>query len=73
MNLGYEGWDYFRVNEIPYKLFKGQLFYRDSIFLERATADGRVRLILDLNRRSQDDQIPGIEEATITENIMNHH
>ena len=68
--LGYEGGDYSRVDEIPYKLFRGQPVYRDSIFLERAIAGERIRLALGLNRRSQDDQIPisrGIEEATITE------
>ena len=27
--LGYEGGDYSRVDEIPYKLFRGQPVYRD--------------------------------------------
>ena len=69
-HLGYEGGDYSRVDEIHYKLFRGQLIYRDSIFLERAIAGERIRLTLGLNRRNHDNKIPisrGIEESTITE------
>ena len=65
--LGYEGGDYSRIDEIPYRLFRGQPVYRDSIFLERAIAGERIRLALGLNLRDPDESLPisrGIEEAT---------
>ncbi len=68
--LGYEGGDYKRVDEIPYKLFRGQPVYRESIFLERAIAGERIRLALGLSTRHADEHLPisvGIEEAVTDE------
>ncbi len=73
--LAYEGGDYSRIEEIPYKMLNsqakknGQAKYRDSIFLERAIVAERLRLAIGLPLRDSDSQAPiskGIEEATRT-------
>lgn len=68
--LAYEGGDYLRVEEIPYKILKGEAKYRDSIFLERAIVAERLRLAIGLNPRDPDEQTPvskGINEAAIAD------
>ena len=43
--LAYEGGDYSRIEEIPYRIVPGEIAsHRESIFLERAIAGERVRL-----------------------------
>ena len=43
--LAYEGGDYSRIDELPYKILTGEVAsYRDSIFLERAIIGERLRL-----------------------------
>ncbi len=73
--LAYEGGDYNRIEEIPYKMLNqkakknGQAKYRESIFLERAIVAERIRLAIGLPVRSADEHEPiskGIEEATRT-------
>ena len=45
--LAYEGGDYSRVEELPYKIVPGEVAkYRDSIFLERAIVGERLRLAM---------------------------
>ncbi len=73
--LAYEGGDYSRIEEIPYKMLNaeakknGQAKYRESIFLERAIVAERLRLAIGLPVRNADEHTPlskGIEEATKT-------
>ena len=64
--LAYEGGDYSRIEEIPYKMLKGEATYRESIFLERAIVAERIRLAIGLPVRNPDEHMPiayGIEEA----------
>ncbi len=68
--LAYEGGDYSRIEEIPYKMLKGEAKYRESIFLERAIVAERLRLAIGLPVRSADEHAPiakGIEEAIVPE------
>ena len=47
--LAYEGGDYSRVEEIPYKIIPGEIAtYRDSVFQERAVVGERIRLAIGL-------------------------
>ena len=47
--MAYEGGDYSRVEELPYKILPGEVSkYRDSIFLERAIVGERLRLAMGL-------------------------
>ncbi len=47
--LAYEGGDYSRVEELPYKIVPGETAsHRESIFLERAIAGERIRLAMGL-------------------------
>ena len=49
--MAYEGGDYSRVEELPYKILPGEVSkYRDSIFLERAIVGERLRLSMGLPR-----------------------
>ena len=62
--MAYEGGDYSRVEELPYKILVSK--YRDSIFLERAIVGERLRLSMGLPLRPIDEHAPlstGIEEA----------
>lgn len=65
--LGYEGGDYSRVEELPYKIIPGEIAsYRDSVFLERAIVGERVRLTMGLPLRKANEHAPisdGIEEC----------
>ena len=43
--LAYEGGDYKRIEDLPYKIIPGEIAsYRDSVFLERAIVGERLRL-----------------------------
>lgn len=65
--LAYEGGDYSRIEELPYKILPGEISrYRDSIFLERAIVGERLRLSMGLSLRPMDEHAPlveGVEEA----------
>lgn len=51
--LAYEGGDYTRVEELPYKIIPGEISsHRESIFLERAIAGERIRLAMGLPLQS---------------------
>lgn len=70
--LAYEEGDYkHRMEMIPYKICPGEVAtYRDSIFLERAIVEERLRLAMGLPLRSAADHAPcytGIEESAIAE------
>lgn len=65
--LGYEGGDYARIEDIPYKIIPGEIAsYRDSVFLERAIVGERIRLTMGLPLRKANEHAPisdGIEES----------
>ncbi|MDD3428787.1 MAG: 4Fe-4S dicluster domain-containing protein [Oscillospiraceae bacterium] len=67
--LAYEGGDYSRIAELPFKIIPGEVAsYRDSIFLERAIVGERLRLAIGLPLRPLDQQAPiseGINESAI--------
>lgn len=69
--LAYEGGDYSRIEEVPYKIVPGErASYRDSIFLERAIVGERLRLAIGLSLRSVEQHAPisdGIVESAIAE------
>ncbi len=69
--LAYEGGDYSRVEELPYKIVPGEVAkYRDSIFLERAIVGERLRLAMGLPLRPVDEHAPvsqGVNESAIAE------
>ena len=64
--LAYEGGDYSRMEEIPYKIVPGEIAsHRESIFLERAIAGERVRLAMGLPLRPVDEHT--VLSAGVTE------
>ncbi len=69
--LAYEGGDYSRIEELPYKILPGETAkYRDSIFLERAIIGERLRLAIGLPLRPMDEHAPlstGINESAVAE------
>ena len=69
--LAYEGGDYSRIEEIPYKIVPGEMAsHRESIFLERAIAGERVRLAMGLPMRPVYEHKPlsdGVNESAIAE------
>jgi [FeFe] hydrogenase (group B1/B3) len=69
--LAYEGGDYTKLEELPYKILPGeQATYRDSIFLERAIIGERLRLTIGLPLRPVDEHAvlsQGINESAIAE------
>ena len=69
--LAYEGNDYSRIEDLPYKIIPGEVAtYRDSIFLERAIVGERLRLTMGLSLRPIDEPAPiskGIEESIIAD------
>ena len=69
--LAYEGGDYSRIEELPYKIIPGEeASYRDSIFLERAIVGERLRLAIGLPLRPVAEHArlsEGIEESAIAE------
>ena len=69
--LAYEGGDYARMEEIPYKIVPGEIAsHRESIFLERAIAGERVRLAMGLPLRPITELRPlseGVNDSAIAE------
>lgn len=68
--LAYDSNDYRDIEEIPYKMLKGEAKYRESIFLERAIVAERLRLAIGLPLRSADNHgliSDGIEKAIVSE------
>lgn len=70
--LAYEEEDYARrITELPYKIVPGDVaVYRESIFLERAIVEERLRLAIGLPLRPIDEHrsvADGIEESAIAE------
>ncbi|MDD3218294.1 MAG: 4Fe-4S dicluster domain-containing protein [Lachnospiraceae bacterium] len=69
--LAYEGGDYSRIVDLPYKIIPGEVAsYRDSIFLERAIVGERLRLTIGLPLRDMTEHASlstGIEESAIAE------
>ena len=69
--LAYEGGDYKRMENLPYKIVPGEVAqYRDSIFLERAIVEERLRLAMGLPLRSVAEHAPcseGVEESAVAE------
>lgn len=57
--MAYEGGDYSRIEELPYKIIPGEVArYRESIFLERAIIGERLRLAIGLPLRPMDEHAP---------------
>ncbi len=69
--LAYEGGDYSRTEELPYKIIPGEVAnYRESVFLERAIVGERLRLAIGLPLRPADEHAlisNGIIESAISE------
>ena len=66
--LAYEGGDYSRLEQIPYKIVPGEeARYRESIFLERAIVGERLRLAMGLPLR------PISEHSKLTEGVDASH
>ncbi len=69
--LAYEGGDYSRIEELPYRIIPGVVAkYRESIFLERAIVGERLRLAIGLPLRPIDEHAPlsmNINESAIDE------
>ena len=65
--IGYEGGDYSRIEDLPYKIVPGEVAeHRSSIFLERAIVGERLRLAMGLSPRPLDQHAPlaaGVEES----------
>ena len=63
--LAYEGGDYSRIEDLPYKIVPGEkALYRNSIFLERAIVGERLRLAIGLPLR------PVTEHASLSQGIV---
>ena len=69
--LAYEGGDYSRMEDLPYKICPGDTAqHRESIFLERAIVEERLRLAMGLPLRNVSEHAPvsrGVEESAIAE------
>jgi len=69
--LAYEGGDFSRIEELPFKIIPGELAsYRESIFLERAIVGERLRLSIGLPLRTISENSPisqGIVKSAISE------
>ncbi|MBQ5334222.1 MAG: 4Fe-4S dicluster domain-containing protein [Oscillospiraceae bacterium] len=69
--LAYEGGDYTRMEDLPYKIIPGDVaIHRESIFLERAIVEERLRLAMGLPLRSVSEHAPvskGVDESAIAE------
>ena len=69
--MAYEGGDYTRAEELPYKIVPGDRpLHRESVFLERAIAGERVRLAMGLSLRPADGRhlvTEGMDHAAIAE------
>lgn len=71
--LAYEGGDYSRIVEIPFKIIPGEVpTYRDSVFVERAIVGERLRLAIGLPLYPADNPAPisrGVEESAIAKKV----
>lgn len=71
--LAYEGGDYSRVEDIPFRIIPGEVpTYRDSVFLERAIVGERVRLAIGLPLYPADQPhsiSKGVEESAIAQKV----
>lgn len=69
--LAYEGGDYSRLEELPYKIIPGEMAsFRESVFTERAIVGERLRLAIGLPNRTLAEHAPvadGVNESAITE------
>ncbi len=69
--MAFEGGDYSRIIDLPYKIIPGEVgSYRESVFLERAIVEERLRLAIGLPLRDMTEHAPvskGIEESAIAE------
>lgn len=69
--LAYEGEDYLKLNELPYEIIKGEKAeFRNSVFLERAIVEQRLRLAMGLSLKDGDTFEPtskDIEKAIVGE------
>ena len=69
--LAYEGGDYTRMEDLPYKIAPGEISNdRESIFLERAIVGERIRLAMGLPLRSVTEHTrlsQGVEGSAIAE------
>ena len=69
--LAYEGGDYSRIADLPYKIIPGEVAeHRENIFVERAIVGERLRLAIGLPLRSVSEYMPvddGINESAIAE------
>lgn len=69
--LGYEGNEYATLEALPYKIVPGEeAKYRDSIFLERAIVEERLRLAMGLPLRPVGEHAPvaqGVDDASVAE------
>ena len=69
--LAYEGGDYSRIDELPYKIIPGEdAHYRNDVFLERAIVTERLRLACGLPLRTAAEislASDGIEQAALPE------
>ena len=69
--MAYEGGSYSRIIDLPYKIIPGEMgTYRESVFLERAIVEERLRLAIGLPLRDMREHAPvskGIEESAIAE------
>ena len=70
--LAFEGGDYSRMEDLSYKIVPGDVaIHRESIFLERAIVEERLRLAIGLPLRDVSEHAPvsrGINESAIAEN-----
>lgn len=69
--MAYEGGDYSRIEELPYKLVPGEIgTYYNNIFLERAIIGERLRATMGLPIRNLSEHAPladGISKSAIAE------
>ncbi len=69
--MAFEGGDYSRIIDLPYRIIPGEVAtYRESVFLERAIVEERLRLAIGLPLRNMTEHAPvsnGIEESAIAE------
>ena len=72
--MAFEGGDYSRIIDLPYKIIPGEVAtYRESVFLERAIVEERLRLAIGLPLRSMTEhaRFPrGLRRALLRRNIM---
>ena len=59
LSYDYKEGDLAKLAEIPYKIIPGEVSkYRESVFLERAIVEERLRLAMGLDARSAAEQAP---------------